>query len=48
MVMELLELGGLADIAEKGSVKVGLGKDDQEKEQNKEESNCHKEQTEDT
>lgn len=46
--MELLELGGLADITEKGSVKVGLGKDDQEEEQNKEESNCHKEQTEDT
>lgn len=48
LVMELLELWGLADITEKGSVKVGLGKDDQEEEQNKEESNCHKEQTEDT
>ena len=48
LVMELLELGGLADIAEKGSVKVGLGKDDQEEEQDKEESNGHEEQTEDT
>lgn len=46
--MELFKLGGLANITEKGNVKVRFGKDDQEEEQNKEEPNCHKEQAEDT
>lgn len=48
LIVELFELGGLTDISEKGNVKVRLGKDDQEEEQNKEESHGHKEQTEDT
>ena len=48
LIVELFKLGGLADIAEKGNVKVRLSKDDQEEEQNKEESHGHKEQTEDT
>lgn len=48
LIMELFKLGGLANITEKGNVKVRLRKDDQEKEQNQEESDCHKEQTEDT
>lgn len=48
LIVELFKLGSLADITEKGNVKVRLGKDDQEEEQNKEESHGHKEQTEDT
>lgn len=48
LIVELFKLRGLADIAEKGNVKVRLSKDDQEEEQNKEESHGHKEQTEDT